>query len=183
MSDAEDRITGPELHLRLREAKLAGDAETLLAALDHPTEARFAVRYLADLGANEAVPRLQGLVASRDPQIRADVASALARLHSVRDLPVLKRMAAKDPVPWVRAAALESIAELAPLAVSRSIIHSALSDAHWQPRIAAVSVLRDRGEQTDITALKAGARAVGFWERRRFTAAVRAISRRTKMED
>lgn len=75
--------------LQIRAAYRAGDTALLAAALRDPDHRRMAVRYLANLGADDAGPEILRLLAASDPRVRR---AAVRALGTLRYAPAMDRL-------------------------------------------------------------------------------------------
>lgn len=82
-SDSDQRL------LQIRAAYRAGDTALLAAALRDPDHRRMAVRYLANLGADDTGPEILRLLAASDPHVRR---AAVRALGALRYAPAMDRL-------------------------------------------------------------------------------------------
>ena len=69
---------------RARRAKLSGDSTYVVAALQDPVTRGLAAKYVAAMGATEAVPDLVRMLGAHEPYPRSAAAAALGKLQAQR---------------------------------------------------------------------------------------------------
>jgi HEAT repeat protein len=152
----------------------------LIEGLDDPVEGTTAARFLADVGASEAIPELLRHLRSEDPHIRSSALIALGRLRAASAAPQIEEALLSDEVPWVRAAAIEAAEGAVPLESLRPLLHRALEDERWNARFVAARTLEGVGDSSDLAGLRAAKKADVWWRRGVYRKAIRAIRRRAK---
>lgn len=74
------RVTGgSEALAALEKAKLDGDVEYIVAALQDVATRGLAAKYAAQFGADQAVPQLRKMLKANDPYVPSAAASALGK--------------------------------------------------------------------------------------------------------
>jgi HEAT repeat protein len=171
------------LHWDLRDARRRGDVDALVAGLRDPVEGGFAARYLADIHATQASPEVAALLREANPEKRSAALRSLGRLGATQFLPAIERLARTDPIPFVRASAVGAFGELAPPEEVRPLLHRALADDSWEPRITAAYLLGLQGSEEDIPLLAAAKRRDArwmWWKGGVYRRAIRAIRNETR---
>lgn len=165
-------------HLRILRARLNGDVETLIAALEDEIDASLAARFLGKIGAVSAIPALAPLLEATDPHHRASAVGALATLNDSTACPRIMETAEQDDVSWVRACAVEAVGELS--CDSGQLPLRALGDPDIGVRRAAVVVLMDAGRSDAIPALQVARKAERWLARGIYRKAIRRLKRRAR---
>lgn len=164
--------------LRIPRARLDGDVETLIAALDDEIDASLAASFLGKIGAVSAIPALLPLLEAANPQHRASAARALATLNASTACPRIVEIAEQDDVPWVRACATEAVGDLS--CDSGQLLFRALEDPDIRVRRTAVIVLMNAGQVEAISALRAARKAEHWFSRGIYHKAIRRLKRRSR---
>lgn len=176
---ADERSASRDIdYFRIPRARIDGDVETLIAALDDEINASLAADSLGKIGAVSAIPALVQLLERTDPQQRASAVLALAMLDASTACPKIMEMAEQDTVPWVRAWATQALGDL-PCDGGQLLIR-ALDDADIRVRRTAVTVLMNAGQPDAIPALRAARKRERLFSRRIYSKAIRRLKRRSR---
>lgn len=147
----------------------------LVEALGNPLEAARASRFLAQIGANEAAPEIEGLLSAPQPHIRIAAVAGLGRLRAKGSAEAVERLARSDSVQSVRSYALLALAQIIG-SDARTVLRSALTDdPDWRTRRAAALALGIAGNRLDLDVLAGAAGREPWWRRRRYRQARRRI--------
>jgi bilin biosynthesis protein len=167
---------------KLVAAKSKRDAPYLLEALRDPEARTIAARYLADIGATEAIPSLMRLLSATDTRTRSAAIKALWSLGAVEALPDLEALAANDASPVVRSHAVGALERLGdPRAIP--VLIEALQDSDGAVAWCAATALGSLGDVTAIEPLKAAAKRAHFLRRGAYRKAIRRIRSRKPAPD
>lgn len=165
-------------YLRILRARIDGDVETLIAALDDEIDASLAASFLGKLGAVSAVPALVSLLEATDPQQRTSAVVALGTLGASTACPRIMELAEQDEVPDVRSCATQAVGRLK--CGSEQFFVRALHDDDRWVRSAAAEALMHAGGPDAIPALQAAGKRVNWFFRGIYRKAIRRIRRRAR---
>jgi hypothetical protein len=167
-------------YLRVLRARVDGDVEILIAALEDENEASVAASSLGKLGAVSAIPALVALLEAADPQQRASAVIALGTLDASIACPRIMEIAEEDEVPWVRAWATQAVGRLS--CGSHQLLVRALKDSDIRVRRVAVEELMNVGEPGAIPALRTARETEHWFSRGIYRKAIRRIRRRARQQ-
>jgi len=146
----EQPVSGDPVYFALRRARNEGDVETLVQALDDQTDVFTAVRFLGQMEAVEAAPRIVPLLNSPYPYTRSAAADALGELGHAPARGALRSMAQEDEVTFVRASAVTALGRIGDpddLELLVSLLDSPLYRVRW-------SAVKGLGEMRDERGLE-----------------------------
>jgi HEAT repeat protein len=173
-----------DLRHRMVSAKVDGDADVLLgllqesAVLEDPGDRRMVVKYLGELGAQEAVRPLIQLLSSEDVGTRSQAADSLAKLGATEAVPELLESARFEerlaPRRW-------SIAALGKLGDPRAVepLCELLSDGHVLIRQDAAEALGRIGDPSALEPLQETVGRERWFNRGTHRKAIRKIRARS----
>jgi HEAT repeat protein len=132
-------------HLRHYLAKHADEVWALVEkalADPHPAVRLWAMKVIEDRGHRESLPRLEALLAHKDPATRHDALVRVILMSPARAVEIAGRALARDPDPQVRAAAMRALTRLDPPPVEAlEVMITGLEDAHVEVRKVALTLL------------------------------------------
>jgi HEAT repeat protein len=163
---------------RIYEAKLAKDVPTLINALADPDFRRTVARYLAGLGATEAIPEIRRLLQVSDPDTRSAAARALGQLSASAAVPELVEIAQHDPSTVTRSWVIAALGQIGDSRAKDSLERILAADEEIWLRRSAASALATTGERSSIPILRRASRREPVVRRLRYHRAIRAITRR-----
>lgn len=173
-----DRLPDADSYSALRAARQRGDVDTLIEALAREALAANAAKFLGDMGVETAVDALVATLSASDPHARAAAAVSLGKLKAKDAASSLESLARQDPVPFVRAAALEAAGIVGGLEPIRDLVHRGLKDPNWQPRFVSANLLGREGIESDLALLRQAKSAESWWRRGPYRRALRRIRNR-----
>jgi HEAT repeat protein len=165
-------------YLRILRARVDGDVETLIAALEDEIDASLAASFLGKLGAVSAIPALVSLLEATDPQQRTSAVVALGTLNALTACPRIMKLAEQDEVPEVRSCATQAVGRLT--CGSEQFFVRALDDDDRWVRAAAAEALVHAGGPDAIPALQAAGQRVNWFFRGIYRKAIRRIRGRAR---
>jgi HEAT repeat protein len=145
---------------------MSGDVETLVDALSDEALAPTAAKYLGELRATSAAPELIRTLCADNPYMRAAAAVALGKIGDNTASGRLRELSETDPIPFVRAAALEAALENCEQDALGGLAAKGLQEKHWQSRFVAAQALGRRGGPDDLAALRTARDADVWWRAR-----------------
>jgi HEAT repeat protein len=162
-------------------AREQDDRRFLIRALSDPEHRRAAARFLADLGAIEAIPEIERLLDASDAGVRRTASRTLGQLRAVAALPKLREVAADDVDPVTRSWA---IAALGAIGGEHAVgdIAVFLNDPDWFVRRAAAFSLGVLGAAEGLPILARARKKERWTHRREFRKAARRIKTGTAVD-
>jgi HEAT repeat protein len=154
---------------QLTEARDNNDVRYLIDALTDVDDRLFAIMYLIELDARDAVVPIGRLLDAFDPHVRARATEAVGWLGGASFRSRLREIARDDPVDWVRGWAIIALSRLSYSPDDMSLfIESLRREESWKARHTPVIALGRVGDQESIRILRAernreGIKLIGRW--------------------
>jgi len=162
----------------VRIAKVDCDVAFLMDSLTDPDVRGFAARYLADIGAEEAIPSIARLLSASDARVRSSAVKALGKLRAKELAPRVMEMVKRDESSVVRSHAVGALGRIGGDRRVQGVLIDALSDPEPAVGWCAAHELGSVGDTDAIEPLLAAATRAHPLRRGTYRKAVRRIRAR-----